>query len=109
MDRSQHKNKQIALQKLRALLYQKEMDEQAACEEATRKSQVRSSLRSEKIRTYNFNQDRITDHRLKGGSLHNLKGFLVGEAALEGLIKRLDQVHREEALLNLVNSVLHKR
>lgn len=108
VDRSQHKNRQIALQKLRALLYQKQLEAQAASEEATRKSQVRSNFRSEKIRTYNFNQDRVTDHRLQGSNLHNLKGFLEGGSALDGLINRLYRVYREEAFLNAVTDVENK-
>lgn len=108
VDRSQHKNRQIALQKLKALLYQRQLEAQAASEEATRKSQVKSNFRSEKIRTYNFNQDRITDHRLQGGNLHNLKGFLAGDSALEGLIDKLRRWYREEAFLNRVNQVVNK-
>lgn len=105
MERSQHKNRQLALQKLKALLYQKQMEAQLASEEATRKSQVRSNFRSEKIRTYNFNQDRITDHRLQGNNLHNLKGFLEGGSALDNLINKLYRVYREEALLNILNDI----
>lgn len=108
VDRSQHKNRQMALQKLRALLYQKQLEAQAASEEVTRKSQVRSNFRSEKIRTYNFNQDRITDHRLQGSNLHNLKGFLEGGSALDGLINKLYRIYREEAFLNAVNDLENK-
>lgn len=108
VDRSQHKNRQMAMQKLRALLYQKQLEAQAANEEVTRKSQVRSNFRSEKIRTYNFNQDRITDHRLQGSNLHNLKGFLEGGSALDGLSNKLYRVYREEAFLNAVNDIDNK-
>lgn len=108
VDRSQHKNRQLALQKLRALLYQRQLEAQAANEETTRKSQVRSNFRSEKIRTYNFNQDRITDHRLQGSNLHNLKGFLEGGSALDGLISKLYRLYREEAFVNVVNDALNK-
>ncbi|XP_050520569.1 peptide chain release factor 1-like, mitochondrial isoform X3 [Daktulosphaira vitifoliae] len=74
-DRSQIKNRKIALQKLRAKLYQMQLEEQISSTKLARKLQVGSSARSEKIRTYNFNQDRITDHRLSK-SIHNLVGFL---------------------------------
>ncbi|XP_050520568.1 peptide chain release factor 1-like, mitochondrial isoform X2 [Daktulosphaira vitifoliae] len=76
-DRSQIKNRKIALQKLRAKLYQMQLEEQISSTKLARKLQVGSSARSEKIRTYNFNQDRITDHRLSK-SIHNLVGFLEG-------------------------------
>ncbi|RZC31760.1 peptide chain release factor 1-like, mitochondrial, partial [Asbolus verrucosus] len=101
VDRSQIKNKQIAMTKLRALLYQKELEHQTMKSEAARKSQVKSNFRNEKIRTYNFPQDRITDHRLEGGNVHNLKGFLQGNGALEDLINKLDSHFKIETLLNI--------
>ncbi|KAJ3632406.1 hypothetical protein MTP99_009418 [Tenebrio molitor] len=108
VDRSQIKNKQIAMTKLRALLYQKEIDDQILKNQATRKNQVRSNFRNEKIRTYNFPQDRITDHRLQSCNVHNLKGFLQGNAALGELINKLDQQLRIESLLNIVNDLNKK-
>ncbi|XP_044268823.1 peptide chain release factor 1-like, mitochondrial [Tribolium madens] len=104
VDRSQVKNRQIALTKLRALIYQRDLEDQIARNENMRKSQVRSNFRNEKIRTYNFPQDRITDHRLQGCNVHNLKGFLQGNDALGNLIKKLDQQYKIETLLNLVNN-----
>lgn len=104
VDRSQIKNKEFALQRLKAKLYQMELDKQLAEIEATKKSQVRTNFRNEKIRTYNFSQDRITDHRLESGKIHNLKTFMDGGEPLELLIKKLHRQYRIEKLLNMVET-----
>ena len=76
-ERSQLQNRLRAMSILRARLYQIAVEKQQAEEDATRKSQVGSAERSEKIRTYNFPQSRVTDHRI-GISLHNLPAVLAG-------------------------------
>jgi len=77
-ERSQHKNKARALSVLRARLYDEERERQFQEVTENRRSQVGSGDRSEKIRTYNFPQSRITDHRI-GLTVHNLKNVLEGE------------------------------
>jgi len=63
-ERSQLKNRELAMKSLRSRLYQMQMEEQAAAIAGDRKSQIGSGLRSEKIRTYNWKDNRCTDHRL---------------------------------------------
>lgn len=122
-ERSQIKNKQFALIKLQAKLCKQHLDAevqilfllsssgeknffknffQIALTQATRKSQVGSSLRNEKIRTYNYNQDRITDHRIEGGTLHNLESFLAGGSALDELINKLRLSNRRNEIIEII-------
>jgi peptide chain release factor 1 len=77
-EKSQLQNKERAMRVLRARLYEREMAERQAKIASERKAQVGSGERSEKIRTYNFPQGRVTDHRIKHTS-HNLEGVLAGQ------------------------------
>ena len=77
-EKSQHKNKAKGMRVLRARLYEAERAKKAAARSAARKSQVGSGDRSERIRTYNFPQGRVTDHRI-GLTLHKLDRILEGE------------------------------
>ncbi len=76
--KSQHQNKEKALQVLRSRLLQKAEDEKREKDSADRKSQVGAGDRSDKIRTYNFPQDRVTDHRVNE-SWHSIKLIMDGE------------------------------
>ncbi len=94
-ERSQLKNRQKAMKVLRARLYdmkQKEVTDEIA---ATRKSIVRSGDRSDKIRTYNFPQNRVTDHRINL-TLYNLSNIVEGD--LGDLIEALKLADRAEKL-----------
>jgi peptide chain release factor 1 len=77
-EKSQHKNKAKAMAVLRARLLEMEQQRQAEERGEQRRSQVGSGERSEKIRTYNFPDDRVTDHRV-GLTVHNLPGLLEGD------------------------------
>ena len=81
-DKSQHKNKAKALEMLRSKLYQNEKDTRDAEISEKRKSLVGSGDRSERIRTYNFPQDRITDHRIQL-SLNRIEEILDGTRLIE--------------------------
>jgi peptide chain release factor 1 len=98
-ERSQHKNKAKAMQVLRARLYEKRREEAHGAEAEARKAMVGSGDRSERIRTYNFPQGRVTDHRI-GLTLHKLDEVLAGPGLAE-LIDALiaeDQAKRLAAL-----------
>lgn len=86
-ERSQHKNKDKALRVLRARLYEAEVEKQQSAIAADRKSQVGTGDRSERIRTYNFPENRVSDHRIKL-TLYKLDQFLNGsmDEILDALI-----------------------
>lgn len=102
--RSQMQNRKVAIDKLRARLFQMNIDKQQASTRSSRKLQVGSSGRSEKIRTYNFPQDRITDHRINFTS-HNLEDFLIAEKPFEALLERLREESRRERLIEFLEQV----
>ncbi len=97
-DRSQHKNKDRALKVLAARIKDKQYQEQHAKEAATRKSLVGSGDRSERIRTYNFPQGRLTDHRINL-TLYRLESIMDGE--IDELIGTLVSEHQAEQLASL--------
>ncbi|MEP6735326.1 MAG: peptide chain release factor 1 [Chryseolinea sp.] len=86
VERSQHANRERALQMLKTKLYEMEFEKQQSEIGATRKSIVRTGDRSEKIRTYNYPQSRVTDHRI-GYTQHNLPGVMNGD--LDDFIEQL--------------------
>ena len=94
-ERSQTKNRDKAMRVLRAKLFSMKEAEQSQRIAATRKSQLGSGDRSEKIRTYNFPQGRITDHRVNM-TAYNLTGFLDGD--IEDMLKALRQAETAERL-----------
>jgi peptide chain release factor 1 len=93
-EKSQHKNKAKALSVLRSRLLDLEIQKQRAADSAARRSMVGSGDRSDKVRTYNFPQDRVTDHRISK-TVHNLPGVMDGD--IDDLIDALvmaDQADR---------------
>jgi peptide chain release factor 1 len=97
-EKSQHKNKAKALAVLRARLQDIEMRKQREADSVARRSMVGAGDRSDKIRTYNFPQDRVTDHRI-GMDLSNLPGVLDGN--LDRLIDALAETDQAEKLRSL--------
>lgn len=96
-ERSQYKNKDRAMQILRSKLYEAERAKQNAAVAAERKSQIGTGDRSDRVRTYNFPQNRVTDHRLSGDNKNfNIAAVMNGE--LDPLIDALTTAQRAEML-----------
>ena len=94
-ERSQIKNKDKAMKVLRSRLYEAKVREQEAAVAAERKSQVGTGDRSERIRTYNYPQGRISDHRI-GLTIYRLEDFLNGN--IDEVIDALITAHQAELL-----------
>ena len=97
--RSQIQNREVCMQMLRARLYEVELERQQAEQGAARLSQIGHGNRSEKIRTYNQPQDRVTDHRIGFNGTYN--GVLLGDT-LQGVIDALAAAERAEKLAQAV-------
>lgn len=97
-ERSQHKNRARALSLLKSRLLQSERDKQSAAQAQTRRLQVGSGDRSERIRTYNFPQGRVTDHRINL-TVYQLESILEGE--LDLLVGPLVSEHQAELMAQL--------
>ena len=98
-ERSQYKNKDRAMKILRSKLYEAEQEKQRSAIAAERKSQVGSGDRSERVRTYNFPQNRVTDHRLTGDSKNfNIAAIINGDLdELLDALTLMDQTERMQA------------
>jgi peptide chain release factor 1 len=97
-DRSQHRNKAKALQVLSARIQEKERSERAARDAAQRKSLIGSGDRSDRIRTYNFPQGRLTDHRINL-TLYKLLTIMEGE--LDDVVQALQAYEAAQQLAAL--------
>nr|XP_025853605.1 peptide chain release factor 1-like, mitochondrial [Vulpes vulpes] len=101
-ERSQLKNREMAMKKLRAKLYSMYLEEETSKRYSARKIQVGTKGRSEKIRTYNFPQNRVTDHRINK-SLHDLETFMQGEYLLDELVQSLKDYADYESLVEIIS------
>jgi peptide chain release factor 1 len=99
MEKSQHQNRRLVMQVLRSRLYEAERERIASERSAARKDQVGSGDRSQRIRTYNFPQGRVTDHRI-GLTLHKLDAVMAG-TALDELIDALTTEHQANLLAEM--------
>ncbi|GAB3336042.1 peptide chain release factor 1 [Marilutibacter aestuarii] len=101
-ERSQHANRDKAMKRLQAMLAEAQAIQAAAVQAETRKLQVGSGDRSQRIRTYNFPQGRITDHRVEGLTLYDLPNIVEGE--LDALVERLQAEHQADELARLTDA-----
>jgi peptide chain release factor 1 len=102
-EKSQHQNRRLAMQVLRSRIYEAERERAASQRAEARKSQVGSGDRSQRIRTYNFPQGRVTDHRINL-TLHKIDAILEG-VALDEIIDPLITEHQANALAAMDNNV----
>ncbi len=102
-EKSQHKNKDKAMKVLKARLFEFEKKKQESSIADSRKSQVGSGERSEKIRTYNFPQNRVTDHRITGKNF-NLESILNG--LINDLFKELHEVYSKKMIEEKLNQII---
>ena len=101
-ERSQHANRDKAMKRLKAMLLEAETAKRDAAQAQERKLQVGSGDRSQRIRTYNFPQGRITDHRVEGLTLYDLPNII--EGSIEALIERLSSEHQADELARLTRN-----
>jgi len=101
-ERSQHANRDKAMKRLKAQLLDSERSKQQAAQAESRRLQVGSGDRSQRIRTYNFPQGRITDHRVEGLTLYDLPNIIEGD--LDPLVERLTREYQADELARLTES-----
>ncbi|MDI6788872.1 MAG: peptide chain release factor 1 [Planctomycetota bacterium] len=101
IERSQHRNRDLAMRLLRTRIHENIASKSKGERDRMRKTQIGSGDRSDKIRTYNFPQNRVTDHRINL-SIHNLSVVLEGE--LDELINKLIEEDRKEKLQNITSN-----
>ncbi|GMT24102.1 hypothetical protein PFISCL1PPCAC_15399, partial [Pristionchus fissidentatus] len=102
-ERFQHMNMQIAYKRLAAILMQQRVDKMVEKFTSERKLQVGSKARAEKIRTYNFKDDRISDHRLHL-NMGNIVEFMRGNEHFDSLVNRLNEMYEKEKLNEIINN-----
>lgn len=98
-ERSQHANRDKAMKRLKAQLLEAERSRHEAAQAESRRLQVGSGDRSQRVRTYNFPQGRITDHRVDGLTLYDLPNVMAGD--LDALLQRLAHEHQADVLAQL--------
>lgn len=90
--------------KLRMKLYNMQFEEKTSSTNKLRKKQMGQGNRNERIRTYNFNQSRVTDHRLENGTMYNLEGFLQGGEYLLKTQEKLEMEFKRTLLAEIVKN-----
>ena len=104
-EKSQHKNLEKAIKVLRSRLYERELAKKQEEDSARRKSMVSSGDRSAKIRTYNYPQGRVTDHRI-GLNLYDLSNIMNGD--IQKIVEELKMTENTEKLKSFFEDFLSK-
>lgn len=107
-ERHMMQNRSRAFENLEEKLYQRAYEEELNKRQRNRKMQIGSSGRSERIRTYNFIQDRITDHRLDE-NFQGISRFLSGSNLLDSMIENLHYEHQFDLLNEILESFRHNK
>lgn len=107
VERSQQKNKEIAIQILRTRIFEQEQNKITHQIDSNRKLQIGSANRNEKIRTYNFKDDRVTDHRISK-SIFGIKSFLSGNDEFNNLVVILNEENKKELILDIMAKLTGK-
>ncbi|XP_051160616.1 peptide chain release factor 1-like, mitochondrial [Leptopilina boulardi] len=102
-ERSQIRNKKIAMIKLRTKIYETRLNEQVTKNRDIRRKQMGFKNRNERIRTYNYMQDRITDHRLVNGTYFGMDCFMKGGVKLNELQDKLQRNYERKLLIDIIN------
>ncbi|KJH49214.1 putative peptide chain release factor 1 [Dictyocaulus viviparus] len=104
-ERFQHLNMQIAFKRLAASLMQRKVDAIHEKFSSDKKLQIGSKARAEKIRTFSFQHDKVTDHRLQI-QVSNIVDFMRGEDSLNNVIEKLEALYKEERLKNIIEQCI---
>ncbi|OZC07383.1 peptide chain release factor 1 family protein [Onchocerca flexuosa] len=102
-ERTQYSNMEIAYKRLAAILLQRKLDETQKQYSSSRKLQVGTKARAEKVRTYNFKDDQVTDHRL-GRAWQGVANVLKGNSVLDQIIQSLDELSKAQYLKEILSA-----
>ena len=107
-ERSQIRNKSLALKILATRLYNQTLERHIRAERSNRKAQVGMAERSDKIRTYNFNASRVTDHRA-GLTVHDIEGFMGDGERLNDMVESLIEEDQRMKLRGLIEDYVESK
>lgn len=102
-ERTQYSNMEIAYKRLAAILLQRKLDETQKQYSSSRKLQIGTKARAEKVRTYNFKDDQVTDHRL-GRAWQGVANVMKGNSVLNQIIQSLDELSKAQYLKEVLNA-----
>lgn len=108
IERSQIRNRNLAMIQLRMKIYEIKLNEQVTKKRDMKKKQMGFKGRNERIRTYNYLQDRVTDHRIQNGTIYGLSIFMRGGEGLQGLQEKLQKDYERKILFDTISEIERK-